>query len=252
MEQEYGIYEGFASVYDEFMDNIPYEEWSQYVHTLLQREKIQDGIVVELGCGTGTVTQKLQEYGYDMIGVDISTEMLEIAREKCDPKVLLLHQDMRELDLYGSAKAMVSICDSINYLLEEEDLEKTFSKVAAFLEKDGVFIFDMKTEYFYEKVLGNRVITDNREDASYIWENEYHKENRLNTYLLTTYELVNDREDLFVRSDELHHQRAYRVETVKNILEKQGFCQIQVYEALTQTEPKPDSQRVYYVAKVNK
>lgn len=248
MEQEYEIYGGFASVYDKFMDNIPYEEWGKYLRELLLEEKIENGIVADLGCGTGTITCILKEYGYDMIGVDLSMEMLEEAREKCDPDILLLQQDMRELDLYGSVSAMVSVCDSMNYICTEQDLEQVFKRVATFLDKNGVFIFDMKTEYFYKNVLGNRTITDNREDASYIWENEYDEDEKMNTYLLTTYELADDARDLFVRCDELHRQRAYDAETVRRLLERQGLTCRHVYEEGAHHEPGADAVRVYYVA----
>lgn len=248
MQNEYEIYGGFASVYDIFMDNIPYDEWFQYVKGLLERQNITEGLVAELACGTGEMTWRLAEAGYSMIGIDFSEDMLAIAREKCDSEVLLLHQDMRELDLYGSVSAIVCVCDGMNYICEEADLQKVFEKAYTFLEDGGVFLFDMKTDYFYREVLGNRTITDNRENASYIWENEYHEEEQLNEYLLTVYELVDDEQDLFVRTDELHHQRAYTPEVVKRLLEKQGFSKVEVFEACTQNAPSTESERVYYVA----
>lgn len=248
MQDGYEIYGGFASVYDIFMDNIPYDEWFAYVKGLLERQDICDGIVAELACGTGEMTWRLAEAGYSMIGVDISEDMLVVAREKCDPEVLLLHQDMRELDLYGSVSAMICVCDGMNYICEEEDLQKVFEKVYAFLEADGVFIFDMKTDYFYREVLGNRTITDNRENASYIWENEYHEDEQLNEYLLTVYELVDDEQDLFVRTDELHYQKAYVPEVVTQLLKKSGFSGVEVFEAFTVHAPSEDCERLYFIA----
>ena len=101
------IYSGFAYVYDSFMDNIPYKDWYNYIHGILLDYNIKDGIITELACGTGTISALLAEGGYDVTGVDISSEMLEVARSKCPDSVLLLQQDIRGLDLYGSSTAMV-------------------------------------------------------------------------------------------------------------------------------------------------
>ena len=145
-------YSGFAKVYDLFMDNIPYEEWTDYVKELLAEEGIQDGIVLDLGCGTGSVTELLAKAGFDMIGIDNAEEMLEIAMEKREESgldILYLLQDMREFELYGTVKAVVSICDSMNYILEDEDLLDVFKLVHNYLDNEGIFIFDMNTIYKY-------------------------------------------------------------------------------------------------------
>ena len=169
-------YTSFASVYDQFMDNIPYEEWGKYVRELLLEHGIKDGLVLDLGCGTGSMTEVLADYGYDMIGVDISEDMLEIAMEKrleSGQDILYLLQDMREFELYGTVGAVVSICDSVNYLLEEEDLVDTFKLVNNYLDPGGLFIFDLNTEYKYRELLGDRTIAEDREDESFIWDNYY-------------------------------------------------------------------------------
>ena len=114
-------YTGFAAVYDMFMDNIPYGEWCGYLTGLLREQGIADGLVLDLGCGTGIMTRLLAAEGYDMIGVDVSGEMLEIAMESEESKprgILYLQQDMREFELYGTVRAIVSICDSMNYLMK--------------------------------------------------------------------------------------------------------------------------------------
>ncbi|RKI30715.1 class I SAM-dependent methyltransferase [bacterium 1xD8-6] len=248
MEREYDIYGGFASVYDLFMDNIPYDDWFRYVKMLLEKKGIDRGIVVELACGTGEMAERLCGAGYDVIGVDLSEEMLAAAREKCSDKVLLLHQDIRELDLYGSASAMVCVCDGMNYICTEEELQQVFGRAYTFLEKQGVLIFDMKTEYYYREVLGNRVLADNRENASYIWENMYDAKEKVNEYLLTVYALEDDEQDLFVRTDELHRQKAYDAETVCRCLREQGFGSVEVFGAFTEIEPDKDAERVYFIA----
>lgn len=246
--EEYNIYNGFASVYDLFMDDIPYDDWFSYIKKILEWQGIRDGAVVDLACGTGEITWRLADAGYQVTGVDLSEEMLMAAREKCDDKVFLVQQDMRKLELAGQVKAMVCICDSMNYICEEEELVQVFGRVNTYLEKGGIFLFDMKTEYFYREVLGNRTIADNRENASYIWENIYHEEEKKNEYLLTVYELADDDRDLFVRTDELHCQKAYSPEMVVDCLRKQGFSKIEVYEAFTFEQPARQSERIYFMA----
>ncbi len=243
------MYGGFASVYDLFMDDIPYDAWFGYVKEFLHKNGIFSGVVVELACGTGEMAKRLCGAGYDVIGVDLSEEMLAEARDKCGADVLFLHQDIRELDLYGSASAMVCVCDGMNYICEEEGLRQVFGRAYTFLDEHGILIFDMKTEYFYREVLGDCTLADNREGASYIWENVYHKDEKLNEYLLTVYELVDDKRDLFVRTDEIHRQKAYDVEAVCRCLKEKGFEMVEVYEALTDKKPGPLSERVYFIAR---
>ena len=181
-------YTSFAKVYDQFMDNVPYEDWAQYLHGVLEMYGIWDGLVLELGCGTGTMTELLSGYGYDMIGVDCSEEMLDAAMEKREESghdILYLLQDMREFELYGTVRAVVSVCDSINYLLEEEELEQVFRLVNNYLDPGGIFLFDFNTDYKYREVLGNQTIAEDREDCGFIWENYYYEEEGINEYDLT-------------------------------------------------------------------
>ena len=169
-------YTSFAKVYDLFMDNIPYEKWCKYVLEILNKYGITDGIVLDLGCGTGTFTELLALAGYDMIGIDNSEEMLNIATEKrvqSGLDILYLLQDMREFELYGTVRAIISICDSINYVLNYEELVKVFSLVNNYLDPDGIFIFDFNTKYKYKELLGDTTIAENREKSSFIWDNYY-------------------------------------------------------------------------------
>ena len=161
-------YSGFAKVYDLFMDNIPYEEWTDYVKELFAEEGIKNGILLDLGCGTGSVTELLAKSGFDMIGIDNSDEMLEIAMEKREESgldILYLLQDMREFELYGTVKGVVSICDSMNYILEDEDLLEVFHLVHNYLDNDGIFIFDMNTMYKYENILADNTFAEDREES---------------------------------------------------------------------------------------
>lgn len=247
MDETEEIYMGFAEVYDDFMDNIPYDKWHEYLYKLLLKHGITTGLVADLACGTGTMTDLLARDGYDMIGVDVSEEMLTIARQKCSDNVLLLGQDIRELNLYGSVDAFVCVCDGMNYILDIDDMYKVFTRVRTFLNAGGVFIFDMKTRYFYESVLGNRTFAENRNNASLFWENEFHDDTLINEYMLTIYNLVDDENYLFERFDELHRQRAYSVEEIKTCADMAGLKCIEVYEAFSEKNPRDNSERIYFV-----
>lgn len=248
-------YTGFAEVYDTFMDNVPYEEWSQYLIEILKEYGVEKGLVADLGCGTGAITERLAAAGYDMIGIDNSEEMLSIARnklagyEESDSRrgILYLLQDMREMELYGTVDAVVSICDSINYITEEEDLLQVFQLVNNYLEKDGLFVFDLNTEYKYREILGDKNICENREDASFIWENYYYPEEQINEYDLTIY--VKAKDQFYERLEETHYQRAYSLEQIRELLERAGMQFVAAYDAFTKNAPKPDSERIYIIAR---
>lgn len=243
-------YTSFAQVYDLFMDNIPYETWCAYLTDLLHEYGVSGGLVLDLGCGTGNVTERLAAGGYDMIGVDNAEEMLQIAMEKradSGADILYLLQDMREFELYGTVAAVVSICDSMNYLTEPGDLEQVFSLVNNYLDPGGVFVFDMNTRYKYEELLGDRVIAENREDGSFIWENEFDRETGINEYDLTLY--IREEDDCYRRYEETHFQRAYSLEEVQTALERAGMEFVTAYDAFTRQPPKLESERIYIIAR---
>lgn len=243
-------YTSFARVYDTFMDNVPYEEWSRYVTALLREYGIEDGIILELGCGTGSMTERLADAGYDMIGIDQSEEMLEIAMEKkaeSGHDILYLQQDMREFELYGTVRAIVSICDSMNYLMEEDDLLSVFKLVNNYLDPKGIFIFDLNTIYKYEELLGDATIAENREESSFIWENTYYEEDRVNEYDLTLF--IREEDGRYQKYEETHYQKAYDLDTVKRLIDKAGMEYIACYEAFTKQQPKKESERVYVIAR---
>lgn len=243
-------YESFARVYDLFMDNIPYEEWCEYVHGLLKEYGVEDGLVVDLGCGTGSLTELLAQRGYDMIGVDLSMDMLQIAMEKKEESgldILYLLQDMCELELFGTVKAAVSVCDSMNYITDEEDLLEVFRLVNNYLDPGAVFIFDMNTRYKYETQLADNVIAENREESAFIWENWYDEGGRINEYDLTLF--IRNDDGLYEKYEETHFQKAYDIDAVCGLLEEAGLKVEAVYDAFTHDAPKSDSERVYFIAR---
>jgi SAM-dependent methyltransferase len=285
-------YTGFAQVYDIFMDNVPYDEWANYLAGLLQEYGLHSGLVLELGCGTGSITRRLAAKGYDMIGIDISEEMLEIARDleynrDFDPSedfieadelqernnILYLQQDMREFELYGTVSAVVSICDSMNYITSEEELLKVFQLVNNYLDRGGTFIFDMNTVHKYKDILADNTFAENREDCSFIWDNYYYEDKMMNEYDVTIFVKVDEEAEdeleadeketlkeeyektrsssvsFYEKYEEFHYQKAYTIDTVIRLIEKSGMEFITVYDAFTRNSPDEESERVYFVAR---
>ena len=212
---------------------------------------MREGLVLELGCGTGNMTEILAQSGYDMIGVDNAEEMLEIAiekRMKSGLDILYLQQDMREFELYGTVKAIVSVCDSVNYILEEEELEEVFRLVNNYLDPGGVFIFDFNTVYKYREILGDQTIAENREECSFIWDNYYYEEERINEYELSLFIREGDSE-LYRKYQETHFQKAYDLETMKRLITQSGLEYITAYDAFTKEAPTRVSERIYVIAR---
>ena len=260
-------YTSFASVYDTFMDNVPYGEWGGYIYTLLCRYGVKSGIILDLGCGTGTITEILAGYGYDMIGVDNSEDMLELAMEKriaSGHDILYLLQDMREFELYGTVRAVVSVCDSVNYITEPEELAGVFRLVNNYLDPGGIFIFDFNTEYKYREVMGDCTIAEDRGPCSFIWDNCYYEEERINEYDLTLFiregtapgrnegAEEDDTEEngaLYRKYTETHFQRGYTLEEIRELLSSAGLIFQAAYDMDTREAAGEKSERVCVIAR---
>lgn len=276
-------YTDFAQVYDTFMDDTPYEEWCDYLVKLLEKHRKDANLaeaslkaeadgdsddcdtgvikrnlqqehnsILDLGCGTGTLTELLARQGYDMIGIDNAQEMLQIAMDKRDRSgldILYLLQDMRSFELYGTVGAVISVCDSVNYLIEDEDVVQTFRLVNNYLFPEGIFIFDFNTVYKYEVVIGDATIAENRDRCSFIWENYYHEEQQINEYDLTVFVREDEAADTFRRFQETHYQRGYCLEQMKGYLQKAGLMFVEAIDADTHGEITDTSERIYVVAR---
>lgn len=243
-------YTDFASVYDTFMDETPYDKWKTQIVDILRDNNINDGLVLDLGCGTGTMTELLAREGYDMTGVDLSSDMLYEAmnkRAESGLDILYLCQDMREFELYGTMKAIVSVCDSINYLTDTEDLIQTFSLVNNYLDPKGIFIFDFNTVHKYKEI-GDSVIAENREDCSFIWDNYYDDETHINEYEIAFFIAEGD-EGMFRRVMEQHMQRGYELEEIKTCLEEAGLIFEKAVDSDTGAEVNEFTERVLVVAR---
>ena len=278
-------YEKFASVYDLFMEDVPYDDWCACIVKKLREAGIEEGIVCELGCGTGNMTARLAKAGYDMIGIDASEDMLaeaqrkelyrkhpelaaedtaaaehsesQNAQEQSDAEtgtgqirdILYLEQDMREFELYGTVRAVVSVCDSLNYITEEEDLLQVFRLVNNYLDPGGLFLFDVNTPARYEAI-GDATIAENRPEGSFIWENYYDPEERLNQYDLTLFlpEETAGAAPVYRKYEEIHLERAYDEKTICRLLEKAGLKLLAVTEAYTDGPVNNATERLLYVA----
>ena len=255
-------YSDFAEVYDELMDNTPYEQWCETIDGLIGQYGVskpvrgekdplasERNLVLDLGCGTGTLTELVYRKGYDMIGVDNSPAMLDIAmrkREQSGCSILYLLQDMRELELYSTVGTVISVCDSLNYILEEEELLDVFRLVENYLYPGGIFVFDFNTDYKYREVIGETTIAENREDCSFIWENYYDEKCCINEYDVTVF--VKEGE-LFRRFFETHRQRGYTLDQIKALVQKAGLKVVCVMDADSMSDMTDVSERIYIVAR---
>ena len=237
-------YYSFAKVYDNLTFNVEYEKRAEYIKKILSENGCENGILLDLACGTGTLSKYLASFGYDMILADSSPEMLSFARKKL-PDSLILCQSMTELDLYGTINAAVCSLDSINHLLKPLDVKKAFQKVSLFTEKGGVFVFDVNTVYKHEKILANNVFVYETDDIYCVWQNTYRQKSRTTDINLDFFVLKNGRYDRFTES---FSERAYNIEDIVQWLEEAGFTVKNIYDDMTFSLPKENSQRVYISA----
>ncbi len=249
-------YTGFAQVYDEYMEDVPYEKWREQILAILKQHNIEGGLGAELGCGTGNMTRLMAEAGFDMIGIDSSYEMLDEAREKQmeaeegspEKGILYLCQDMRSFELYGTVNVIYALCDTMNYITDTEDLRKVIALADNYLDPKGLFIFDLRTDAFYREI-GSSTIADHREDGSFIWENEYDEEQKLNIYNMTFYIEEEDAPGHYQRFEETHYTKAHDPMLIKEMILDQGMEFVGILDAATMQEPSEDSTRLYIIAK---
>lgn len=273
----YESYRSFASVYDEFMDGTDYHKTADQIQDMITRFGVskptqkrtgaseardvllaaEKNLVVDLGCGTGKFTEILADRGYDVMGIDLSEEMLGIALERRDSlrhRTLYLCQDMREFELYGTAGTFVSVGDSVNYLLTDEDMIKLFKRVNTFLFPGGIFVFDFKTLHLYRDVIGDNTIAEDREDCSFIWENWYDDESRINEYDLSLFIKetgAGEDDNLFRKYQEIHRQRGYTLEEMKRFAEEAGLTWIAEMDSDNMGSVSEESERILCVVREN-
>lgn len=249
--EELPMYEGFANVYEHMMNNIPYEQWFEALQKYLGSHGITKGRICELGCGTGIMTEKFAAAGFSMIGVDQSVDMLALAKQKQEEsgsEILYLNQNMEEMELDGTVDAIISVCDSVNYLLQDDSMKALFARVKEYLNPGGYFIFDLKTVYCYRNLIGNQTWVEQDEEVSYIWENYFYEDQDINEYMLTIFRKQPDSE-LYERIEEAHYQRAYGIDHLRAMLEENGLTMVECFDEDMKNQPNENSERIYVVAK---
>lgn len=222
-------YNRFAYIYDMLMNHAPYEQWVNFTNALIHQSNKEIKSIVDLGCGTGEIAIRLSDLGYDVTGVDYSTEMLTAAAQKAlnrNKKISWIKQDIRDLEGFNKIDLMVSYCDVINYITEKEDLLDVFKRVHASLTEQGMFIFDIHSIYYAEEKLINHTFADVTEDIAYIWECEQGEKRGEMYHYLTFFQ--KDKQH-YSRFDETHHQQVYEINVYKDLLKASGFSKIDIY-----------------------
>ena len=243
-------YEYLAGCYDRFTADVPYAAWADYLEKHFARSKLPIHTVMDLACGTGSLTCELAERGYEMIGADLSEEMLAQAAEKARNvsgiPPIFLHQAMEELDLYGTIDACVCCLDSVNYVTRPKKLARAFQRVHTFLMPGGLFLFDINTP---DKLQGldGQLFMDEDEDACCIWRAEYSPRRRICTYGFDLF--CREENGLWDRMEEVHEEYAYEPEELEDMLRQAGFRQIKQYGELKMRRPAPGEERIFFAAR---
>lgn len=241
----YGV---FSQFYDGLTFNVDYQKRADYFEKICARFSHPAGIVLDLACGTGSLTLELKRRGYDVYGIDGSEDMLSKAMEKAyaeELSVLFLRQDMRSLDLYGTINTCVCTLDSINHLTEKADVQKAFDSVSFFMEKDGLFLFDVNTVYKHQNILADNTFVYDTDDVFCVWQNSLEENNIVKIEL----NLFENEGDVYYRTTEEFCERAYSIEELTEMLEKAGFSVEGIFEDLGFDSIKENSDRAIFVAK---
>ena len=240
------MYNEFAYLYDSLINDVDYKKWADYYFGIFRRYGHKPSLGLDLGCGTGNLTLELSRRGVEMTGIDISEDMLMVAREKSEGQdILYLNQDMTEFELYGTVDFVVSSLDCVNYITDKRELLKVFKLVNNYLDPGGLFIFDINTRHKLENIIGNNTFVLENDDVFCSWQNEYDKQRKLSDFYLTFF--CKD-EDGYARFDEQHTERAYEIHEIKALVEKSGMKLLKVYDSLSFENPKKNSERVFFVA----
>lgn len=253
-------YHSISSIYDNVNSDVDYSAWADFIEELFNKYlPKKPELVLDLACGTGSMTFELYSRGYDMIGADASEDMLSEAYEKAFDKnissILFIKQDMRDFELYGTVGAVCCCLDSINYLTNDGDLDKCFSTVHNYLDPDGLFIFDVNTPYKFKNIYGkNHYIfedTDSYGNTAYCgWQNDYDEEDKLCNFYLSVF--TEDENGSYSRRDEVQTERCYEMSEIKLSLEKCGFEVLGFFGDYAMNAPDERCERWYIAARAKK
>ena len=247
-------YSYFADFYDELTQNVNYEEEAHYILKLAERYRHNMGITLDLACGTGTLTIMLKKLGVDIYGIDASAEMLSEAQEKAIENgirgMLFLRQKMQSIDLYGTIDTCICTLDSINHITDIEDVQKTFSKVSFFMNPKALFIFDVNTVYKHQQILADNTFVYDTENVYCVWQNTLCSDKRTVDISLDFFEKLEDKSYVcYRRFSERFREKAYSDEEICCMLKKAGFELLDRFAENSFDVPKPDCQRVVYIAR---
>lgn len=237
-------YDAFAAFYDELMSDVDYASIADFLVDVLNKYRPSSELVVDLACGTGTLTDMLAQRGYDMIGIDASPDMLMKAREKCPGNVLLLCQPMNRLDLYGTIDAVVCTLDSISHITDKKTVLEVFKNVSLFLEDNGIFVFDVNTEYKHKNVLADNTFVIDSDNVYCVWQNSL--ENDIVNINLDFFELD---DGCYYRSSEAFSERAYSDAELRQMLNDAELEVIAVKDGYTPEPVGEKSERAVYITK---
>ena len=251
------IYSLLAPVYDEINKDINYSEWADFIEKIINKElsEIPAKLVLDLGCGTGSMTLELAARGYDMTGVDSSPEMLDIARLRAEKSgiqgdILWLCQDMREFELYGTVDVVVSCLDCINHITKPSEVKKCFSLVHNYLIPDGLFIFDINGKRKFEEIYADNSYVMEGEDSFCVWQNYYNRKSKLCDFYITLFK--ENKNGTYDRYDEAELERMYTLASMKRMLGECGLEFLGAYSDFSFTPAGDDDERLYIVAKCKK
>lgn len=241
-------YDALARFYDEFTLNVEYDKRSEYFVEILSQNGVNSGILLDLACGTGTLSFAFEKAGFEVIGADISEEMLSIASAKkaeLGSDVLFIKQDMRELELFSKVNACICSLDSINHLESIEDVKKAFKSLSEFTEKGGIFIFDVNTEYKHTAVLADNCFVYENDKCFLSWQNVLCDDNSVEIYL----DMFIEQNGLYRRESEYFKEYLYSDKELENALNEAGFELRNIYDDLSFEKPNDDSQRKVFVCR---
>ncbi len=246
------MYDSLAPVYDILNREIDYEAWAEYLTAQMRdHAKIPVQTIADIGCGTGSMTFPLARRGYDVTGIDLSTEMLNVAyqkmlEEEAPLSVRLVAQDMTELDLGGTVDAVVCILDGINHLPGREMLKKCFSSVGASLASGGVFLFDLNSRHKFETVYGEEAYTFETSNSFCVWQNDYHPAGKFCDFYITLFDKT--KKGLYTRSDTVQREYYFSRRTVENALQAAGMTLVSCTGGLDGHEVCDNDERWYFTA----
>lgn len=242
-------YDNFSRYYDLLTDNVEYEKRAEYFCRLLSLCGIKDGILLDLACGTGSISVEMAKRGFDVIGVDSSIGMLNAAREKAyenEQQILLLNQSMDEIDLYGTVDCAVCVLDSINHLGNAAQVRRTFEKVSLFMNRGGAFAFDVNTLYKHKNVLGDNAFVYDLDELYCVWQNSY---NEADSSVDISLDFFEEEDGVYYRSGESFTERAYELSDIAAWLEEAGFEVVGIYDDMTMQDAHSETERAVFLAK---